>query len=276
MELMLNELSIKPYSFDKYKANSKVIEFVLTMKKAKENGFEKIRANHSVSEIILADNYSLYNWLTDKDFSKDCKDYRDFLFGTIVRPFINEDDKEIEDAYISANFYYLQGIDTKLDCLGLTAAYLYDLPSISFNSSEEWQKTQLSIYIEKEDNITENKVFNVFSNNCFLTPEISQYIEGLGDVVLLKSELNPNEKKIHLADHHGKEYLRQLANKLVNSPYVVEIKSTNFGGNSFIRKIHPNGVLEIVDLKRDERFALQVQTTGRNYRETEAIANEIK
>ena len=274
MELMLNELSVKPYSLGKCEANTKMKAFALTMKKARENGFKRIRSDHDVSEVILANGYSLHNWLTDKDSPKD---YKDFLFGIIVKPFIKEEDEKIEDAYISSDFYYLQDKDTKLKCLGLAAAYLYERPSISFNSSIEWQKNQLNIYIENGDNITETKVLNVFSENCFLVPEISQHIEGLGDVVLPESELTPDEKKIHLADHHGKKYLQPLADKLIKSPYVIEIKSTCFGGKkSFIRKVHSNGVIEIVEMKRDEQFALRVRTTGRNYRETEAIANDLK
>ncbi len=149
--------------------------------------------------------------------------------------------------------------------------------SISLNSSTLWKQNSLPIINEVEEVATTIQVNNVFSKDCFDVQLISDFVENLGDVVLEETNINASEKTITLfGDHHGKEYLQPLADKLVKSPYVVEIKSTGFGGNSFIRKIFDNGVIEIVVMKRDERFALWVQTTGRNYRETAAIAQNLK
>jgi hypothetical protein len=44
------------------------------------------------------------------------------------------------------------------------------------------------------------------------------------------------------------------------------------GCNKFIKKCHRTGIIEIVLYKTDRKYSLQVQTTGRNLRETEAIA----
>ena len=204
------------------------------------------------------------------------KDYQDILFGNINQPFINEEDEEVEDKYILSNFHYDKN-GTKQECLGLSAAFFYDTLSISLNSSNLWCINSISIINDIDGVLTTEQVNNVFSKACYDIKSISAFVENLGDVELEETAIEPNEKSITLfGDHHGKKYLQALADKLVNSPYVVEIKSTNFGGNSFIRKVHSNGVLEIVVMKSDDRFALWVQTTGRNYRETEAIAENLK
>ena len=54
------------------------------------------------------------------------------------------------------------------------------------------------------------------------------------------------------------------------------MRSTNWGGKNFIRKKHKNGVIEIVLIDSEKEYALWVQTTGRNYRETEVIAKKIE
>lgn len=48
--------------------------------------------------------------------------------------------------------------------------------------------------------------------------------------------------------------------------------SIEWGGNSFYKKPQKDGKLDIIHLKSDRRYALQVQTTGRNLRETVEIA----
>ncbi|MGQ3087852.1 hypothetical protein, partial [Flavobacterium sp.] len=84
------------------------------------------------------------------------------------------------------------------------------------------------------------------------------------------------EKKIHLADHHGKKELQDFCDRIKNSPYVVEMRSTDWGGKNFIRKIHSNGIIEIVLHKTDRQYALQVQTTGSNEQQTTLIAEMLK
>jgi len=44
----------------------------------------------------------------------------------------------------------------------------------------------------------------------------------------------------------------------------------------FIRRIHPDGRIELVLIWTDEGFGMVVQSTGRNLRETEAIARCLK
>lgn len=267
---MFNELSVEPLSDTRHEAMDKVKQFAKTMAVAQKKGFGRIRSHLHQSGIVLAEEYSLRDCLFDKDLPRN---YKDFLFGTIVSPFINDEDEEVTDAYIQADFYFKNN-DAKQDCLGLAAAYLYGLPSISFGVSSTWQRNQLPI-VRRQDGVENTEeVYNVFSKDCFTTSTISDFVETLGEIELVKFE---SEAEITLfGDHHGKEDLLALSNKLKNNPYVIEIKSTNFGGSRFVRKIHSDGVLEILVMKSDERFALWVQTTGRNYRETEAIAQILK
>lgn len=271
---MFNELSTNPLSKDKYEANTKVTEFVKTLGTARKNGFDKIRSEFSAFQIKLSPDYSLRDWLNDSSVSKELKD---FLFGTIVTPFINEDDEDIGDNYIESYYYFENDDKTKVECLGLTAAFLYDTLSISFNSDPIWRNNQLSIIVHQDETTTQEQVSNVFSKDCFEKEIISKFVENLGEVSLQETELLPNEKSITLfGDHHGKNDLQDLCDKLKNSPYVIEMRSTNFGGNSFIRKIRKDGTIDVVIMKRDERFALWIQTTGRNYRETKMIAENLE
>lgn len=116
----------------------------------------------------------------------------------------------------------------------------------------------------------------MFDESCFGEEGIAAFVENLGEVELIETTLKPDEKDIHLADHHGKDELKALCDRLKHNEYVIAMRSTDWGGKTFIRKIHKNGVVEITLFKSKRKYALWVQTTGRNYRETEAIAIKLR
>ncbi|HNI98215.1 MAG TPA: hypothetical protein PL169_19250 [Leptospiraceae bacterium] len=271
MELLLNELSAEPLADNTYKANERMMLFAKAVKKAKEYNFNSIRSHYSANEIKLTTEYTLHNWLTDK---KNPEIYRNYLFGKIVNPFINEEDTTIVDVYTSAKYSFEDISNTfpKTECRGLASAYLYETLSISFASMDLWKQTILSILIEKNGDVEYGTVLNIFSEDSFYNEDIKSYIERIGEIVLETTNIPPDKKKIHLADHHGKAELQAFCNKIKNSPYVIEMRSTNWGGNKFIRKIQKDGVIEVVLIKTDKRYALWIQTTGKNYRQTEQIS----
>ena len=273
MELMFNELSVTPYSANKYEAIQRMTLFAKTFKKSRDLGFKLIRSNVSVSEIHLADDYTVHSWLMDSAVSPELKG---FMFGSIITPFINEEDGQVEEAYIEAEYFYKTNEVEKVRCLGLAAAHLYELPTISLNTSAEWRRNLLPIIVEKNETSEDHQIPNVFDKSCFDKEGIAAFVENLGEVELITTTLKPNEKDIHLADHHGKDELQALCNRLINNEYVTAMRSTDWGGNTFIRKIHKDGVVEITLLKSKKKYALRVQTTGRNYRETEAIAHKLR
>lgn len=274
MEMTFNELSIQPLTNDKYSANDRMKLFAEAVKEARQQGFNIIRSNFSTNQINLAPDYSLYDWLVNNQIPQQ---YRDFLYGMISPPFINEEDEEIQEQYVESNYFFEDSTSnfTKTECLGLASAYLYETLSISFDSLPVWQNTQLQIIIEDGTSKRTGIVFNVYSKSSFNEQDIIEFIESISVVELQETDLNAADKNIHLADHHGKAELQILCNRLKNNPYVIEMRSMEFCNgrcNNFINKCYRDGKIEIVLYKTDSKYRLQVQTTGRNLRETEEIA----
>ncbi|GHT93483.1 hypothetical protein FACS1894140_6560 [Spirochaetia bacterium] len=275
MELMFNELSNRPLADNKYKANEAMVLFSQTVKEAGKYKFNHVRSPYSVNEIYLMDEYTIYDWMIDKTMSKTNRDY---LFGKISPPFIDENDVLIEEEYLKAEYYFEgrnNGIE-KVKCYGLAAAYLYDTLSISLPISNGWMRNNISIIIDSDNTTAIAIIKNVFSQACFSIPDLSVYLEQTGDVTLVETTIDPDHKNIHLAEHHGLKELRELWYKLKNSPYVIGGRSTGWGGNGFIRKIEKSGIIEIVLVDSERQYALQVQTTGRNYRETKLISEILE
>ncbi|KAA6327642.1 hypothetical protein EZS27_023385 [termite gut metagenome] len=277
MELLFNELSIEPLCADPYQANDRMKQFAETVSTARKRGFKRIRSHYDSNQIKLAENYSLYDWLHNKNVPKI---YRDLFYGMITCPFIKDGDEVIEKQYVEANYYFEDKDNdiAKTECIGLASAYLYETLSISLSSSAVWDKLTLSIIIEQAGKPTSvEKVFNVSSKESFGDDRIAKFIESLNkEIILITTTIPPDEKQIHLANHHGKAELQGSCDRLKHSPYVIEMRSTDWGGNQFIRKVQKDGSIEIVLTKTQRQYALWVQTTGRNYRETKEIAEKLK
>lgn len=271
MELLFNELSIQPPCIDKYHALDRMNKFAETVRVAAQKRFNHIRSHVYVNQIALADDYSVHDWLMDRDVPKN---HKDFLIGKFKYPFIKEEDEGIEEEYVNACYYFENEKHEieKTECLGLASAYLYETLCVSLLAKPIWSEVKLPILIESEAGTLVTDVLNVSSKESFDDSEVSEFIDHIASVTLVESELNPNDKRIHLAHHHGQDDLQILCDRLKQSPYVVEMRSTDWGGRKFIRKVQKDGVVEVVLIRTQRQYALCVQTTGRNYRETEAIA----
>ena len=275
MELAFNEISRSPLLDDKYKANERMLILSKTVAEARKKGFRNIRTHFSTDEIKLTNDYSIHNWLFDKEFPSD---NRAVFYDMFVQPFIREGDDEIEEMFIEANYYFEDSENNipKQECLGLTSAYLSETLAISFQSSPAWLKNTLKIIIEKGEESFQDVVKNVYSRECFNQNLIIDFVDNIGTLNLVETPIIPNDKKIHLTSHHGKKELNELWNLLKSSPFVIEGISIEWGGNSFYKNPKRDGKLDIVHLKSDRRYALQIQTTGRNLRETVEIAKRLE
>lgn len=275
MELAFNEISQTPLLDDKHQANARMLLFSKAVAEARKKGFKNIRIRYSAAEINLTQEYSLHNWLFDKDFPLES---RSLFYDMFVQPFLKEGDDEIEKKFIDANFFFEDAENKipKQKCMGLSSAYLSETLAISFQSSPAWQKNKLAIVIEKGADILTGEIHHVFSKECFNQDSITDFVESITTLELVETNINPNDKNFHFTAHHGKQELTALWNRIKNSPFVIKGMSIEWGGNSFYKKPQRDGKLDIVDLRSDKRYAMQVQTTGRNYRETEAIAKILK
>ena len=275
MELLFNELSIIPLSENQHTANEKMKLFSEAVAVARKNGFRNIRSHYAAYQIELSEHYNLHDWLNNKSVSEI---YRNNLYGMIIQPFINEDDEEIETEYLESEYLFEDepsGI-AKTECLGLASAYLYETPAISFASLSVWENKILQIIIRNGDVISTGNVLNISKKESFAENEIITFIEDQSEIFLEKTTIEPDSKKYHFSHHHGTKELTNFWKRLKYSPYVIETRSTEWGGKKFIRKIDKTGVLEIVLTDSERQYALWVQTTGKNYRETRAIAEILK
>ena len=275
MELIFNEISDQPISQDKQGANTKMTKMIKAFAVSKVKGFRRIRSSNYAHEIQLSEGYTLHDWLSDHTVSRI---YRDTMASVLVHPFISEEDRLIEDEYLK-RFYWFEDETYQIkrtECYGLASAYLYQTLSISFSDFPLWEMPKLNLILQSDESEKIVEVNNVSTEASFGNNDISQFIESIKEIEIIESKINPEDKEVHIAPHHGKKELGEFSQRLKYNPYVEIIRSTDWGGNNFIRRFNKNGEIEIVLTNTTRNYALWVKTTGRNYRETEAIAKILR
>lgn len=271
MDLVFNELSILPLAVNRTESYNRVFEFINTFKKASAYGFKRIRFEKQYNEIDLSQGYTLGDFCGETTDRK----LKSLLLGLRKYPFI-DNDTEQENSYIQ-NEYYLEKNGNKEKCYGLAAAYLYSTSGIGFPSESFWEQVKFSLIIENCDtgNMTEKDIFCLSMERHVNDSGFQSWLENLNDVILITSDILPHEKEIKLRDDHGKDKLNAFAERLVLSPYIIKvINSLPFNRNDkkFIKRIYPDGKIELVLTNTDAGNGMIIQTTGRNKRETEEIA----
>ena len=270
MDLIFNELSETPISFNKAEAYKRVEVFINTYKSINNKfpDFNRIRFEKGYESINLLNNYTL------NDFCKENRLFGDLLRGLYRSPYIDDQSPQ-EDTFIEKTFVFnKKGID--VDTYGLVVAYINSVPAIGFLSETFWQnyKYELSVNGKNEH------VYCLSKSEHIIKEDVVSYIENKLPVNLVKSSKSFKDKpKPVLRDDHGKNTLLKFSYKLYQSDYVeCVINSLPFNSacKNFIRKTYPDGKIEIVLTKTDKGLGIIIQTTGRNIRETNRIAEIVE
>ena len=277
MDIIFNELSCMPLSDTMADANQKMVQLIQTYAEGNKKGFKGIRFSLHLHELRISESYSMEDWLNQTNQ----RTLKDLLLGARRYPFIREEDDWAEQVYIENVYYISDASDNEIFCGSIAVAHIYATLSISLASAHNWQQNIFTINIRTLGNLPDTQVSvpNVFSRECFTKPSISSFVENIGKISLLASQLRPEEKAIHFRPDHGTDVLMAYAKRLVNHAYVDGvINSLEWKPKavSLIHKVHADGKIELVLYWTDKGLGMVVQTTGRNLRETQHIANLIK
>ncbi|MBI4648054.1 MAG: hypothetical protein HY738_16085 [Bacteroidia bacterium] len=276
MELFLNELSANYPVASHHAAKARMDGLISLFKKTKEEGFILCRFPKNFETHTLFNDYTVLNWLNDSAIKKDLKDfylsYRKYPFETGI--------EEEENNFIVGNYILNEPQETRFNGAiteGLAWAFICDTLAISFPANIVWQKTSINLIEDKNGNRN-----NVTVNHASEVPHfavLQNWINSIKTITLSETQLLPNQKSIHISDDHGKDKLEKIAKKLCRSVYVTEIPYSlplHPHTKCFINKVYHDGKIAVTLFDYDEGFSMMVQTTGKNLRETQTIAEILK
>jgi hypothetical protein len=279
VDLIFNEISANYLANSEHEAKKRMQNLLNVCQKAKDNGFSNLRIDREFFSKKLKEIYAISDWLNDPSVSPTQKSsflaYRRF-------PYIEESDENAETTFIEKSYYLNEADELKFNgetTEGLAVAYIYDTIAVSFPVNDVWQKVYIKL-TEKDNDIERDvKVKHVSLLEHFKAHK--NFIEAQKEIVLQETELSLSDKikSIHLREDHGKNILMDFAKRLINSCYVIKVINSlpfNPKCTNFIRKIYPDGKIEIVLFWEPLGYGLIIQTTGKNDRETEKIAQILE
>jgi len=279
MELVFNELSFSPISENRILACERVNQFIKTYGHAMESGFNGIRFSLDFSEIELAAGFTLLDWLSYSDQ----RILKDLLLAARRYPFIKEEDVGEQHEYLAYS-YYFEDVENRITARksdGLAAAHIYSTLAISFAGFASWEKNLLTLRkVRDEDSATELvEIRNVFSPSCLEADPVEKLIEEITEIVLIETDIPADDKPMHFKPDHGTDTLAAFGKRIRKSPHVVSIVNSlewNPRFPRFILEVFPNGIVHVVLYWTDRGLGMAIQTTGRNFRETDTIARLLQ
>ena len=250
MEVYANELSMSQEAFSD---RNNITGLANTYNELRKHGFDAC--------YMSADDY---NFVAEFLGSNDS--YRNilhFFYSFFHAPYENSENvMGAEEGYLRSDWRYLGE-----NCFGLAMSYILETFSLSINA-DKWR--------EIVDITRDGEIVNV--RNVASSDHIKYHLDWINkkkDVELIVSDIPADKKSIHLRDDHGKDVLFSFSQKITRSPYVISIiNSLEFHPHyrKFIYHISDNGIIKCVLQWSDLGYGIAIQTTGRNYRETEKIA----
>jgi hypothetical protein len=278
MNLVFNEISFLPHLDNESILTQNFLELIKTFEKAKEDyGFNHLVFPSNIRDINVTSTKTFYDWVYAIGHQGD----KNKILSVVKKPYTNE---VLEQQVVELCKYYYVNLVAGIPetyCSGLATAHLKVSLCTSLSTIPFKDKTKIDFHEIINDKLETKEVFaNNISNKDHLEVEkIKKFIEYLGDVQLDESKIDPKTKPIALRDDHGKDKLLSFSKRLVNSKYVLSVINSlpfNPKATNLIRAIYPDGKIELVLYWEDRGIGLVIQTTGRNYRETQEIAKIIK
>jgi hypothetical protein len=278
MELIFNELSFLPYIDNDIVLKEHFINMLSV--------FEKTKTDFKYRHIIFPSNIGELKATIDKNFNQwlytSNRSVINTISSVIKRPFGND---ILENELHQLNKYYytnkVVGIEEEY-CIGLAISHLKNKIAISLSSNNCWNDTEIVIneIIDDDLNTTDIPVKNISQTQHLQVENTSNHLMYSGELHLEKCSISPTDKKITLSgDHHGNDKLAAFSKKIFKNEYVVcVINNIDFSptAKSLIKRIYSDGKIELILHWESAGYGLIIQTTGRNYRETDEIAKMLK
>lgn len=201
-------------------------------------------------------------------------------------PYIKE---ELDDSdqinYVLTKTFLKKNDNELIPVEGFKAAYFCNSICVGLFSEPYWRNHIHTIIIDNGSEPFNIDIACISKEEHLTTQAYTEWVDRNVDVELKESTI-PIAKKLgqnHKAvgKHHGKELLYAHALKLIRSPYIDEIiTSAAYGTPSdqdYIAGYEDTvGVIRIMLIWEEPKVSMIVRTTGRNMKETIAIANILR
>lgn len=247
-------------------------KYILTLKSAGLQGIKKVRYAGNLTSVRLCDEYSVQDYCNTRMKENGAI----LVLSMATKPQVPEENEKVLESYLGTQTSVnKEGAFVEAD--GFNAAFCMGTYCIGFASDAFWSQLQYQIKVSNNGYDEQHLWYCISVPEHYDNAEFQEWIEQRLPIDLQSSVLSPDKKPISLRDDHGKDKLMEHARFLMNSPYVESVL-TSLPFNSFTKTYinkqsdFAHGLIDVVLFWEDKGYCMRVKTTGRNIRETIAIA----
>ncbi len=276
IEPCFNELSTKHHLCNtREEVDSCVTTFVNLLKELEQFGVKRLRYEGYFSDITLQNGYTLCDYCNIPQN----KNHREFLYSHMRRPYMNEEEEE--PFYTYSDYKFVTKDKQRFDCIGLYVSYITKSFSIGFNMGlfKDDRHINCNLSLSQDNKEQTATVCCLTLPRHIDTDSFVELMSEQKDLPVPLCEIRPQDKKIRLPNHHGKDECEAHAKKLVKCKYVREIlNSIDFAPSEkdYIHKVHDDNIIEIRLTKTKGGYGLCVSTTANNKIQNHWIAKHLK
>lgn len=213
--------------------------------------------------ISSEDNHKLHQMIQSMP---DFLNIRNFYFSFFRSPYESDEVENEQNEYFEHEWLY-----NGKSCIGLPLAVILNSASLSIYEPD-WGDA--FVYITRDNDACDVRNISIEQHVDIHIPQI----QVSGELELVESDLQIEDKKISLRDDHGIDVLMDFSKRLIRCPYVIGVINSlpfNSHERKFIKRIRDEGLIEIVLPWTDKGYGIVVKTTGRTIKETEMIGKII-
>lgn len=207
---------------------------------------------------------------------------RSAFFTFFRAPYIDQEmaEPESEKRYVNSAFF-IEKNGTRIKCTDLGCAVIKQTITMGLCSEEFWANLEHTVIEQTPDTEECHQALCVTQEQHLSSLSVTDWLDMTFNSEPEKSNLSPDEKKVHFRDDHGTDILTAFAAKLVRCPYITEvINSLDWRSTQrcFIdeKQSFEKGNIEICLHWTDKGLRMVVATTAKNKFQAEKIAEYLR
>ena len=261
-----------PLCSSEQEVENRMDKYILTLKNAGLHGIKKVRYADDLTSVLLTDTCSMQDYCNTRMNIDGIR----LVLSMATKPQVPEDNDAVLKSYLETETSIIQN-DSLVQADGFNAAFCIGTYCIGFASDAFWTGLQYQINVSSNGESEQHIWFCVSAPEHYEDAEFQEWIDNQLPLELQTSVLEPAKKFIKLRQDHGKDKLMEHAKLLVNSPYVDSVL-TSLPFENYTKKYinkqsdFAHGLVDVVLFWEAQGYSMRVKTTGRNIRETLAIA----
>ena len=270
-QICFNNLSSQPLCSNEAEIEQRMSLYIQVLQMVGINGIKKVRYAVDLTTVLLREDYSVQDYCN----SHMKIDTARLLLSMATKPQVPEEDDKMLEQYLETETYVIKDQPIKAD--GFNAAFCMGTYCIGFASDVFWSMSRFGIIVSSNGE-TENHIWYCLSTPAhFQDAKFQDWLDQFLPLDLQVSSLNPDDKIINLRNDHGKDKLLEHAKSLMNNHYVEGVLTSlafNNHAKFYVSKQSDfaHGLIDVVLFWESQGYSMRVKTTGRNIRETMAIA----